>query len=736
MDRMNTDALVLPEGIGAELSQGLCDDPFRWLGMHAGSECVVVRAYLPGIESAEVVLLAADHQSVSMQRWTQDAYLFGAVIPGLDAQVPYRLRVNDGAGWSEIEDPYRFPSTLGPENFASFRAGTDVQLHHWLGAIPMQLFGCPGYRFAVWAPNARRVSVVGDFNRWDGRRHVMRRHHDAGIWELFIPERTEVVKLTQGAHYKFEILTPRGELLLKADPLGVWHQASPGTASLLAGSLAPVPRRTGSSAARRKPMSIYELHAGSWRRHVDGRHYTYDELADELVPYVKDLGFTHIEFMPLAEHPFEGSWGYQPVGLFAPASRFGAWQALQRLVNRCHDAEIGVILDWVPGHFPNDTHGLRRFDGTALYEHEDPRLGEHPDWGTLVYNFDRHEVRSFLLSNAVAWIERFGFDAIRVDAVASMLYLDYSRKPGQWLPNVHGGRENLGAVSFLQAMNTQLYRLFPGLVTIAEESTAWPGVSRPVHDGGLGFGFKWNMGWMNDTLMYVSRDPVHRSHHHSELTFGLHYAFSENYILPLSHDEVVHGKRSLIGRMPGDRWCQFANLRAYLGFMWAHPGKKLLFMGGEFAQQSEWNHDVGLDWHLLAHPEHRGVQSLVKDLNRVYCTEPALFGLDCEAAGFAWLRADDSVNSVIAFLRREEAGEVIVVVCNFTPVVRSGYRIGVPAGGFYRELLNTDSDRYGGGNVGNLGGLTADPWPMDGQEHSLEVTVPPLATVLFKQVRK
>ncbi len=730
MDKMNRNALLVPETIAAELIKGRCDDPFRWLGMHVDQSRVVVRAFLPGIEFAEVVLLSSDHSPVPLERWPHDAHLFGAVIPGLEAAVPYRLRVSNGKGWMEIEDSYRFPSTLGPENFEAFRAGTDIHLHHWLGAIPMQLLGCDGYRFAVWAPNARRVSVVGDFNGWDGRRHVMRRHHDAGIWELFIPS------LSEGAHYKYEILTTNDDLLLKADPLGVWHQASPGTASLLTGSMVPPARRSGPQTDRHQPLSIYELHAGSWRRHVDGRHYTYDELGDELVPYVKDLGFTHVEFMPLSEHPFEGSWGYQPTGLFAPASRFGDWRALQRLIDRCHEAGIGVILDWVPGHFPNDAHGLRQFDGTALYEHEDPRLGEHPDWGTLVYNFDRHEVRSFLLSNAVAWIERFGFDAIRVDAVASMLYLDYSRKPGEWLPNINGGRENLGAVSFLQAMNTQLYGRFPGVITMAEESTAWPGVCRPVHDGGLGFGFKWNMGWMNDTLTYVSRDPVHRSHHHGELTFGLQYAFSENYILPLSHDEVVHGKRSLIGRMPGDRWCQFATLRAYLGFMWAHPGKKLLFMGGEFAQQSEWNHDVGLDWHLLAHPEHRGVQCLVRDLNRVYRTTPALYDLDNETAGFDWLRADDSVNSIIAFQRRDTAGEVVVVVCNFTPVVRSGYRIGVPDPGFYRELLNTDSDRYGGSNVGNLGGLTADAWPVDGHDYSLEMTVPPLATVFFKQVRQ
>ena len=727
MDKMNRQGLLLPEGIAADLDLGRCDDPFRWLGMHSSPSGALVRAHLPGIESAQIVLHSAEARPIPLQRLTERAHLFGAAIPGLTVPEPYRLRVNDGKGWADIEDPYRFPSTFGPELFASFRAGTDTQLHHWLGAIPLQVLGCSGYRFAVWAPNARRVSVVGDFNDWDGRRHVMRRHHDAGIWELFIPA------LAEGSHYKYEILAANGDLLLKADPLGVWQQSSPGTASLLTGSLNPPAQRAGPQSNRHQPMSIYEVHAGSWRRHVDGRHYSYDELADQLVPYVRDLGFTHIEFMPLSEHPFEGSWGYQPTGLFAPASRFGDWQALQRLVDRCHVAGLGVILDWVPGHFPGDAHGLRRFDGTALYEHEDPRLGEHPDWGTLVYNFDRHEVRSFLLSNAVAWIERFGFDAIRVDAVASMLYLDYSRKEGEWLPNIYGGRENLGAVSFLQAMNTQLYGRFPGVTTMAEESTAWPGVSRPVHDGGLGVGYKWNMGWLNDTLTYISRDPVHRSHHHGELTFGLHYAFSENYILPLSHDEVVHGKRSLLGRMPGDRFCQFANLRAFLGFMWAHPGKKLLFMGGEFAQQSEWNHDVGLDWHLLAHPEHRGVQSLVRDLNQLYRSETALFDLDGEAAGFEWIRADDAANSILAFQRRDRAGGVVVVLCNFTPVVRSGYRIGVPDHGFYRELINTDSDRYGGSNVGNLGGLAADAWPMDGHGFSIAVTVPPLATVFFKQ---
>ncbi|MCP5178677.1 MAG: 1,4-alpha-glucan branching protein GlgB [Pseudomonadales bacterium] len=715
----------IPKQVAQALVSGTCDDPFRWLGVHAVNGGAVLRAFLPG--ASRVVMFTGDAGSVGQVLMPHPGAegLFTLAL----AQRPgaYRLRVDFPTGRVVLDDPYRFPASIPAHDFARFQAGTDTGLHHWLGAVPLTLEGVAGFRFSVWAPNARRVSVVGDFNGWDGRRHVMRRHHDVGIWELFLPG------VQEGDHYKYEILTRDGRLLHKADPLGVWQQSGPQTASLLTAVPHEPEPRTSIPQDRTAPMAIYEVHAGSWRHH-DGRVLSYDELADTLIPYVVDMGFTHIEFMPLSEHPFTGSWGYQPTGLFAPTSRFGDWRACRRLVARCHEAGLGVLFDWVPGHFPADAHGLARFDGTALYEHEDPRLGQHPDWGTLIYNYDRHEVRSFLLSSAFAWLERFGFDGIRVDAVASMLYLDYSRREGEWLPNVHGGRENLGAIHFLRDANTRLYANFPGMVSVAEESTAWPGVSHPVDAGGLGFGFKWNMGWMNDTLRYMARDPVHRSHHHGELTFGLHYAFSENYVLPLSHDEVVHGKRSLLGRMPGDRWQQFANLRAYYGFMWAHPGKKLLFMGGEFAQQSEWNHDVSLDWHLLAHAEHRGVQALVRDLNRLYRSEPALHALDCQPEGFQWLRVDDAASSVVAFLRRDAAGNEVVAISNFTPLVRRDYRLGVPRAGYYAEILNTDAQAYGGGNVGNDGGVNTDSVPMEGYAQSVSLTLAPLATHYFRCV--
>jgi 1,4-alpha-glucan branching enzyme len=487
---------------------------------------------------------------------------------------------------------------------------------------------------------------------------------------------------------------------------------------------------------RSAPISIYEVHLGSWRRGEGNSFFGYDRLADELIPYVRDLGFTHVELLPISEHPFSGSWGYQPIGLFAPTARFGPPEAFARFVDRCHENGIGVLVDWVPAHFPSDPHGLARFDGTALYEHEDPRLGFHKDWNTLIYNFGRREVANFLQTNALFWLDRYHIDGLRVDAVASMLYLDYSREPGEWLPNVHGGRENLEAVSFLREMNTRSYANFPGSVTIAEESTAWPQVSRPVSGGGLGFGYKWNMGWMHDTLSYMRREPVHRAFHHNELTFGLIYAFSENFVLPLSHDEVVHGKGSLLGKMPGDRWQKFANLRAYLGFMWTHPGKKLLFMGGEFGQESEWNHDQSLDWHLLADAPHRGVQALVRDLNKLYRSTPSLHQLDCEPGGFDWIDAADAAQSALSFIRYggSEAAPV-VVVCNFTPNVRHGFRLGVPRGGRWVERLNTDSAAYGGSNVGNLGGVDAQEEPAHGRPFSVELSLPPLSTLVLEHAQ-
>jgi 1,4-alpha-glucan branching enzyme len=563
----------------------------------------------------------------------------------------------------------------------------------------------------------------------------MRLRHGLGVWELFIPD------LQPGQSYKFEIKGPDGSLLpQRADPVAFAAERPPATGSVLNGlpelewgDRAWLDSRTAHD-PRKRPMSVYECHLGSWARVPEegDRFLTYKELADRLVPYVKELGFTHIELLPITEFPFDGSWGYQPVSLFAPTSRFGSPQDFAAFVEAAHEAGIGIILDWVPGHFPNDAHGLGYFDGTHLYEHADPRQGYHQDWGTYIYNYGRQEVCAFLVANARFWLEHYHLDGLRVDAVASMLYLDYSRKHGEWVPNRFGGNENLEAIDFLRRMNETVYGNSPGTITIAEESTAWPGVSHPTYTGGLGFGFKWNMGWMHDTLRFISKDPVHRRYHHHDLTFGLLYAFTENFVLPLSHDEVVHGKGSLLGKMPGDQWQRFANLRAYFGFMWGHPGKKLLFMGGEIAQEREWNHDASLDWHLLENPYHRGVQSLIRDLNRLYADTPALYERDAEAAGFQWLVSDDAENSVIAWARRgENADQIVVVVSNFTPVPREGYRLGVPLPGHYREALNTDAEIYGGGNVGNLGGVTAEETASHGQPCSISLTIPPLGTVFL-----
>jgi 1,4-alpha-glucan branching enzyme len=632
-------------------------------------------------------------------------------------------------------DVPHFASQLGELDLHLLAEGRHERAYEKLGAHPAVVDGVEGTLFAVWAPNAQRVSVVGPFNEWDGRRDPMHKHI-AGVWELFVPG------VGAGALYKYEIAGADGRLVLKADPFGRAHEAPPATASIVpadedfAWNDEAWMARRGEAQSRGAPISIYEVHLGSWRRGNDNTLLSYDRLADDLIPYVLDLGFTHVELLPITEYPFGGSWGYQPVGLYAPTARFGDPKAFARFVDRLHQAGIGVLLDWVPAHFPSDPHGLMRFDGTALYEHEDPRLGFHKDWNTLIYNFGRHEVRNFLAANAAYWLARYHADGLRVDAVASMLYLDYSRGPGEWLPNRFGGRENLDAISFLQEVNTQIYRDFPGAITIAEESTAWPQVSRPVHVGGLGFGYKWNMGWMHDTLSYISLDPIHRRYHHDKLTFGLIYAFNENFILPISHDEVVHGKGSLFGKMPGDRWQKFANLRAYLAFMWTHPGKKLLFMGQEFGQEREWSHDRSLDWHLLEQGEHRGVRDLVRDLNRLYREEPALHQLDCEAAGFTWIDGANADESVLIYLRRGEGdARPALVVCNFTPVVRHGYRVGVPCGGRWREQLNTDAAIYGGSNVGNSGVVEAVARPRHGQAHSIELTLPPLAVLVLAPER-
>ncbi len=603
--------------------------------------------------------------------------------------------------------------------------GHHLKSYEKLGAHITTLNGQEGVHFAVWAPNARRVSVVGDFNGWDGNQHVMQPLRASGIWALFIPA------IGKGALYKYELQDAQGHLLpLRADPYAFYAEQPPATASIVwplpHANTKPIDHQT-----RRDAISIYEVHPGSWRRKEDNQPLSYRELAETLIPYAQWMGFTHLELMPINEHPFSGSWGYQPTGLHAPTSRFGTPDDFLFFIDEAHKAGLRIILDWVPGHFPTDAHGLAQFDGTHLYEHSDPREGFHQDWNTLIYNFGRTEVANFLIANAIFWIDRYGIDAIRVDAVASMLYRDYSRKHGEWIPNQQGGRENLEAIALLKRMNEALFAENPAATSIAEESTAFPGVSRPTYDGGLGFGFKWNMGWMHDTLKYMEKDPIYRKYEHHNLTFGMIYAYTENFILPLSHDEVVHGKGSLIGKMPGDAWQKFANLRAYFGFMWGHPGKKLLFMGGEFAQWGEWNHDQSLDWHLTEDAPHRGVQLLVRDLNHLYRELPALHSLDCEAGGFEWLLSDSAEDSVVAFLRRGTGSETAIVVCNFTPVPRVGYRIGVPEQGFYAERLNTDSSHYGGSGMGNGGGVWSERVAYADRPHSLVLTLPPLSTTIF-----
>jgi len=709
-------------------------DPFAVLGMHRAPDGTIsVRVFWPGAATGNVVDRETGTPVATLDTIHPDGFLAGR-IAGRTQPFAYRLDLTDGAGnaW-RAEDPYRFPPLLGALDVHLFGEGRHHRLYEKLGAHPTTVEGVAGVSFALWAPNARRASVVGDFNQWDGRRHPMRKRVEAGVWELFIPD------IPDGAFYKFELLGADGSVLpLKSDPLGFRQELRPGTASRVAGLVRHAWRdgdwmgeREGRQ-ARDAPVSIYEVHLGSWRRKNDTEFLSYDELGDALIPYAVDLGFTHLELLPISEFPFDGSWGYQPIGLYAPTSRFGPPEAFANFVDRCHAAGLGVIIDWVPAHFPTDAHGLARFDGTALYEHEDPRLGFHRDWNTLIYNFGRTEVRNFLIANALYWMDRFHIDALRVDAVASMLYLDYSRNAGEWIPNVFGGRENLEAIAFLREMNTLTFGEHPGSTTFAEESTAWPQVSRPVDGGGLGFGYKWNMGWMHDTLEYMRHEPVHRRHHHHQMTFGIHYGFTENFVLPLSHDEVVHGKGSLLDKMPGDRWQKFANLRAYFGFMWTHPGKKLLFMGGEFAQGREWDYRQSLDWRLLADPAHRQVQDLVRDLNRLYRTLPALHVRDCDSAGFAWIDVGDADNSVLTFVRYGgESDPPVLVVCNFTPVVREGFRLGLPRAGHWAELLNTDAALYGGSDVGNPGGLRSEPLPWNGQPQSAVLRLPPLATTLF-----
>jgi 1,4-alpha-glucan branching enzyme len=713
------------------LVEGRHADPFSILGPHRDAlGNTRIRVWMPGATSIGIAD-ASSGKPIALSQRLHAAGLFEATLAKLPPDFDYRLTVawpnND---YSVMADAFSFGSQISSDDLKLLTQGNHPQPYTVLGAHIDKQRGVQGVRFALWAPNAKRVSVVGDFNQWDGRRHPMRLRHEAGVWEMFIPH----VKV--GDHYKYELIDRHGQLLpLKADPYAFATQLRPDTASRvgLLPEIQSLSKERARANVRDSAISIYEVHAASWQRHSNGEFLNWKQLAKQLPSYVAQLGFTHIELMPVSEYPFDGSWGYQNLGLYALSARFGDPQDFAIFLEACHERGLGVILDWVPAHFPTDAHGMAQFDGTALYEYADPREGYHNDWNTLIYNYSRNEVRNFLIGNARYWIERYGVDGLRVDAVASMLYRDYSRKTGEWIPNVHGGRENLEAISFLQRMNEDLGLNTPGAMTAAEESTAFAGVSAPTSTGGLGFHYKWNMGWMNDTLQYIHEDPVHRRWHHDKMSFGLVYAFSENFILPISHDEVVHGKGSMLGKMPGDEWQRFANLRAYYGFMWGHPGKKLLFMGQEFAQPDEWNHDKTLPWHLLGDSKHAGIQHLVRDLNLLYRAEPALHKFDCEARGFEWLIHDDRDQSVFAWLRKDESSRAILVVCNFTPVPRMNYRIGLPAHiKQVRELLNTDSRFYGGGDVGNgCDQLTIESIAAQGHAHSVSLHVPPLATVFF-----
>jgi 1,4-alpha-glucan branching enzyme len=721
------------------ICHGRHGDPFAILGPHTNaSGGTTVRAFLPG--AATVVAVDPGGRRLGSLAARHAAGFFdGPIAPA----GPYRLQVTWANGRTDLlDDPYRFGPVLGEMDAWLLGEGSHLRPYEILGATPRTQEGVAGVGFAVWAPNASRVSVIGDFNLWDGRRHPMRLRRECGVWELFMPG------LGPGTRYKFELLSAAGTLLpQKADPYARQSELRPATASVVAEMppVAPASPARQAANALDAPMSIYEVHLASWRRKPEegNRWLTWDELADTLVPYAQDMGFTHLELLPVSEHPFDGSWGYQTLGLYSPTARFasledvaggGSAAGFRRFVDRAHAAGLGVLLDWVPAHFPSDAFGLANFDGTQLYEYADRREGYHVDWDTLIYNFGRTEVRNFLVGSALYWLERFDVDGLRVDAVASMLYRDYSRKAGEWIPNVHGGRENLEAIAFLKRTNEVIGGERPQAVTLAEESTAFPAVSRPTYAGGLGFHYKWNMGWMHDTLKYISRDPIHRPYHHGEMTFGLVYAFNENFVLPISHDEVVHGKGSLLGKMPGDRWQRFANLRAYLGFMFGHPGKKLLFMGCEFAQEREWNHDHSLDWHLLDQPEHAGIQRLLRDLNRLYRDTPALYQRDFSGDGFDWIDHDDARRSLLSFVRRgREPGRLVLVVCNFAPVVQHGLRLGVPAAGTWRERINTDSSHYGGSNVGTpLGAASSEDVASHGRTQSILITVPPLATVFFE----
>lgn len=723
-----------------QLVKGHHWDPLAVLGLHAtqqnGSAEVVIRCFLPEAKEASVYVDTSEQPAIPMER-VHESGLFEAVLREAPSRSPYRVRLVDFAGQvSERYDPYAFAPLLSDFDLHLFAEGTFLKAYDTLGAHLRTVNGIAGIHFVVWAPNAARVSIVGDFNQWDGRRHPMTNRGATGLWELFVPE------LADGTLYKYEIRPrDRDTILLKADPYAFASELRPKTASV-AHDLSHYTWNDHSwmEARRRRdplktPVAVYEVHLGSWMRVPEegDRWLTYRELAAKLIPYVKDMGYTHLELMPVTEHPFDASWGYQSTGYFAATRRYGTPEDFMAFVDAAHQADIGVLMDWAPAHFPDDPHGLSQFDGTHLYDHADPRLGYHPEWHSRIFNYGRVEVRNFLMNSALFWLDRYHIDGLRVDAVASMLYLDYARKAGEWIPNQFGGHENLNAVLFLKDLNVSVHREFPGVMMLAEESTSWAGVSRPTYAGGLGFTFKWNMGWMHDMLEYFSHDPVHRTYHQNQLTFGLLYAFNENFMLPLSHDEVVHGKGSLINKMPGDEWQQFANLRALYGLMYGHPGKKMLFMGGEFGQRQEWRHDGSLDWHVLVYTFHRGVQNLVRDLNLLYRAEPALHAIDHDWPGFQWVDFHDAANSIIAFLRKSvDPEEHILCVCNFTPVPRYDYRIGVPRDGYYREVLNTDASTYGGGNMGNQGGLHAQWIPSHGLPFSLALTLPPLSVLFLK----
>ncbi|MEO6053772.1 MAG: 1,4-alpha-glucan branching protein GlgB [Chthoniobacterales bacterium] len=724
----------LPDADFYPLIEARHDDPFRLLGLHEEKGKFIARALRP--DASEVVLVDKTDagRRFPLKKVNPDGF-FEAELKEVKASFAYQLELTskEGVTWTE-EDPYRFGPVLGEMDIYLFNEGRHYEIYKKLGAHVKEIDGVKGVHFSVWAPNAQRVSVVGDFNHWDGRRHAMRKLIPSGIWEVFVPG------VWEKTHYKFELRGPHGEVFLKTDPFAFYAQHTTETACMVFdlnryqwADKEWMDKRAANDPYK-SPMSVYEVHLGSWQRILEeeNRPLSYLEFADRLLPYVKKMGFTHVELMPVMEHPFDGSWGYQVVNYYAPTSRFGNPDEFRHFIDKCHQAGIGVLLDWVPGHFPKDAHGLAKYDGTCLYEHEDPRLGEHMDWGTLIFNYGRNEVKNFLTGNALYWMDEFHIDGLRVDAVASMLYLDYSRKPGQWIPNRFGGRENLDAIAFLKNFNEECYGRFPGIVTIAEESTAWPGVSRPVYLGGLGFGFKWNMGWMNDSLRYMALDPIYRKYHQGEITFSMLYAFNEHFMLVLSHDEVVHGKGSLINKMPGDNWQKFANVRMFFAWMWAHPGKKLIFQGMEFGQWDEWSHARSIDWHLTSQSLHDGLSRLVQHLNWLYTNEPAFYELDDSYDGYEWIDFHDSDNCVWSFARKGHDDSMIVFVVNATPIVRGGYRIGVGRPGWYEEILNTDAETYGGSNVGNMGGRWAEPIDWQGKTYSIQIDLPPLSVCAFK----